>query len=181
MKYYHALVLIKHRVQASPREVIENYVDYGHEIFAHGKYASSNQKHVSKISRVIFRHLSATEKEVIVPVRLLGGLIRANSFQRVSLRRWDGIVSQGTLYGLPAGSRWFIWRDSETVFTHCWVIYEISLPWCLFFLEPLVRWAVRHLRARIWEEDRIMLERRDRLIKKGFGDWGKRPSVMQPY
>ena len=175
MKYYTALVLLKHEVTASPQEVIENYVDYGHEIFAHGKYSPSNKKHFSKITRVSYRHLSPTEKEVTVPLRFLGGLIKADSSQNVSLRQWDSIISRGTLYGLPAGSRWFIWRDKENEKTQCWVVYEIGLPWFLFFLEPLIKLVVRHLRGRIWEEDRIMLERRDRLMKKGFGDWGRRP------
>ncbi len=176
MRYYKALVLMKHEVLASPREVIENYVDYGHEVFAHGKYSTSfRKKRISRISKVSYQHFSHTEKEVTAPIRLLWGLIKADSIQRVSLRLWDGIVSQGTLCGLPASSRWFIWRDEEDGPTQCWVIYEISLPWFLFFLEPFLKFLVKHLRQHIWEEDLIMLERRDRLIKRGFGDWGKRP------
>jgi len=175
VKKYTITALMKHEVVASPREVIENYIDYGHEVYAHGKYSPSNKKHISKISRVSYKVISADEREVTIPLNFFGGLIKRSSVQRVKLIRWSSIVSEGTMYGFPARSRWFIWEDKDSK-TKCWVVYEFDVPWFLFFLEPIVKIAIRHLRERIWEEDRIMLERRDFLFRKGFGDWGKRPA-----
>lgn len=176
MRAYTVNLLMKHAVLASPKEVIENYIDYGHEVFAHGKYSGSGKKHVSKITKVDYRILSPTRHEVRVPVVLLGGLIKSVSVQNVTIIPWTGLISEGkNFFGLPMKSRWFIWRDPPEPRTQCWVIYEIGVPWFLFFLEPVIKVTIRHLRNRIWEEDRIMLERRDRLMKMGFGDWGKRP------
>ena len=174
MKKYTITALMKHEVCASSQEVIENYVDYGHEVYAHGKYSLSNKKHVSKISRVSHRVISSDELEVVIPLNFFCGLIKRSSIQRVKLIRWSGIVSEGTIYGFPARSRWFISEDKDGK-TKCWVVYEFDVPWFLFFLEPIVKIAIRHLRERIWDEDKIMLERRDALLKRGFGDRGKRP------
>ena len=173
MKKYTITALMKHEVVASPQEVIENYTDYGHEVYAHGKYSPSNKKHVSRINKVSYKVISTDEREVVAPLSFLGGLIKTSSAQRVNLIRWSGIVSEGTMCGFPARSRWFIWPDNDGK-TICWVVYEFDVPWPLFFLEPLVKVAIRHLRERIWDEDRVMLERRDALLKRGFGDWGKR-------
>ena len=177
MKKYTITALMKHEVVASPQEVIENYVDYGHEIYAHGKYSPSNKKHVSKITKVSYRVISADEREVVVPLNFLKGLIKISSVQRIKLIRWSGIISDGIMYGFPARSRWFIWPDKDGK-TKCWVVYEFEVPWPLFFLEPLIKLAIRHLRERVWDEDRIMLERRDVLLRRGFGDQGVRPRFM---
>lgn len=175
MRTYTLHAIMKHEVRSSPQEVIENYVDYGHEVYAHGKYSPSNKKDISKITRVSYKIISRYEREVTIPLSYFRGLIKGTSVQRVKLVPWSGIISEGTMYGVPARSRWFIYEDAADEKTKCWVIYEFDVPWFLFFLEPFMKLAIRHLRERIWEEDRIMLERRDVLLKRGFGDWGKKP------
>ena len=175
MKTYTIVALMKHQVRATPEEIIENYVDYGHEVYAHGKYSRSRKKDVSKITKVGYKIISANEREVTVPLNFLKGLIKTSSVQRVTLIPGSGIVSVGTMCGFSARSRWFISAAEDE--TACWVVYEFDVPWPLFFLEPLVKMAIRHLRERIWDEDRIMLERRGTLMKRGFGDWGERPTV----
>ena len=176
MKKYTITALMKHEVAAPPQEIIENYIDYGHEVYAHGKYSKSKKKDISRINKVGHKFISTDEREVVAPLSFLRGLIKVSSVQRVKLIRWSGIVSEGTMYGFPARSRWFIWPDNDGK-TKCWVVYEFDVPWPLFFLEPLVKAVIRHLRERIWDEDRIMLERREVLSKRGFGDWGIRPDT----
>mgnify|MGYP003345285057 CR=1 FL=1 len=174
MRTYKITALIKHEVMASPQEVIENYVDYGHEVYAHGKYSKASRfgllkKNISRIEQVSYKIISPTQREVTIPIVLFNGLIKYMSTQRVALIPWSGIISNGkNIFGLPMGSRWLIWRERAEEKTQCWVIYETEVPWFLFFVEPALRVILPHLRKRVWEEDRIMLERRDRLIKRGF-------------
>lgn len=178
MKKKMIVIEIYHSAHASSREIIENYVDYGHEVYLHGKYSNGQKKNISKITQVTFRILSRYEREVIVPVSFFMGLVKYSSIQHVTLIPWTGIHSEGELYGFPACSNWTIRERSDPdMLTTCKVIYEMEVPWLFYWLKPLFRIMLCHLRERIWEEDRIMLERRDRLMKRGFGDWGVHPDL----
>lgn len=166
-----------HEVRASPREVIENYIDYGHEVYAHGKYSRSWKRHLGKITEVTPIIRSATEHEVHIPVSLFGGLIRSTAVQHVTLIPWRGIVSRGrNIFGLESRSEWKVVQvDGPPPTTECTVRYTFEVPWLFAFLGPVVQFAVRQLRERIWEEDRLMLERRERLMRLGFRDGGIHP------
>lgn len=175
MRTHKIQLVMCHKVVASPREVIENYVDYGHEVYAHGKYSRSWKRRLSKITRVRPIIHSETHHEVHIPVSLLGGLIRSVAVQQVYLTRWTGIKSDGrNVFGLESSSQWAVSANSDGA-SDCVVQYTFEVPWFLAFLDPFVKFAVLQLRARIWEEDRLMLERRDRLMRLGFRDGGVHP------
>ncbi len=175
MKTHKITFVIYHEVRASSREIIENYVDYGHESYAHGKYSRSWKRHFSKITQVTPIIHSPNHHEVHIPVELFGGLIRSRAVQHVTLTPWTGIESRGrNMFGRESISRWEISQDSGGI-SHCKVSYVFEVPIVFFFIDPIVEFAVRQLRRRIWEEDRIMLERRDRLLKRGFRDGGIHP------
>lgn len=177
MKTHRILLTICHDVAASPREVIENYVDYGHEVYAHGKYSRSWAKRLSRIAQVTPVIHSDVHHEVHIPVSLFGGLFHTTAIQQVYLTKWTGIRSVGrNVFGLESSSVWVITPTGEgNCGSRCVVHYIFEVPWFLSFLAPFVRLAVRQLRARIWEEDRLMLERRDRLTRLGFRDGGVHP------
>lgn len=176
MRIHEIRLVMEYLVKASPREIIENYVDYGHEIYAHGKYSKSWKRHVSKITAVTPIIHSPTHHEVHIPVSLFGGLIKTVAVQHVRLFPWVGIESRGTnIFGLKSSSRWHISQQSASGVAHCVVEYLFQVPRLFCFLDPFVRFAVWQLRNRIWEEDRIMLERRDRLMRLGFRDGGVHP------
>lgn len=177
MRTHKIRFVIRHEVVASPREVIENYVDYGHEVYAHGKYSRSWKRHFSKITEVTPIIHSPTEHEVHIPVSLLFGLFKSTAVQHVTLIPWQGIVSRGrNMFGLESSSEWTVTGVGDPwVATKCNVQYTFEVPWFLAFLSLFVEFAVRQLRARIWEEDRLMLERRERLMRLGFRDGGIRP------
>lgn len=177
MRIHKIVFTIEHDVMASAQEVIENYVDYGHEVYAHGKYSPSWKRYLSKITEVKPIIRSATEHEVHIPVSLLFGLFKSTAVQHVTLVPWLGIISRGrNVFGLQSSSQWtIIESDKSRPKTQCTVQYTFEVPSFLAFLSPFVEFAVRQLRARIWEEDRLMLERRDELIRRGFRDGGIHP------
>lgn len=145
-------------VQASPRVVIENFLDLDHVIHLHGDsilshkvIESGNLASLVELKTVfagiVMRHREWVQlippNRMVFRSRLLGGLVEV---------RVDSIVTAA---------------DGGTLLR---TDYTLSPPWFIHLFKPLLMRKILLWKDHVWEEDRLLLERRQALLDKGFRD-----------
>lgn len=158
-----------HHARCSAVEVQNLYRDYGHEwvsyrgIFISRKYDSAK-----------YEILSPQEHHLTVTL-VICGIFRLHFHQNVTILHGKRIVNEGNnIFGFRINSEWDL-AETENGITEVKATYKIELPWILGFLEIPLRLFIAEIRRRSWTNDQVMLERRNELLRLGFGDGGNYP------
>lgn len=162
-----------HEVNTTAQEIIDNYVDYGHEVFLHSQGYSQWWRKFG-FAQVDIK--SPTEHEVHI-TQIMLGLLKRRFIQHVTLIPGQGMISVGNNpFGLPLRSEWtLVEKDGPRV--EAKAVYSTELPFVFLFLKwPLIFYWSR-LRRGVWAEDAAMLERRARFLRLGFRDGGGFPTA----
>ena len=103
------------------------------------------------------------------------GIIRLRFHQIVSVIPGKKMVSEGkNIFGYNLSSVWEL-KEMGNGITQVHADYVIELPWFLGFLGAPLSWFLKEVRKKSWRKDQAMLERRNELLRLGFGDGGQSP------